>query len=480
MEKRKADYKVKASIKGACSELSDILCEVTLPQRVTESIKLKFNLNKEIGHEQLRNFFKFSLYGEIKDSSGNPQKIIEAKEVYFQTGGTTKWDSDLSETVFFGDPFDLKITTRIYDQRISDEDSKLYQVIFWLTPCNALSPVEVVTPSYTGEVTVKKNNSDFTLPCGYRLLFDHHYRYLKAENGDRISFPELVAECKDIQREENFEKVLQELDDFLMITSFAERQRCVCLGYEEYYNNSRNISHYRKRAIPNFRANYRDALIDIRYFDEFISTAFESFQGSDRKDFLRQAIFRVTEEDGALESNFLSIFSSIETLVLYYQTTLCRKTIFSDPEWKQIFEDTKKLFKGHNILSGDSNKTRRKEVYEKIPELNRASFPCTFDSFCEHYKLDMNDMWPVANKEDGVTLSEIRNKLIHGDPFTPIQESCLLSAMIQLKWITERMILSVFGWPIEKSQVSKDVFEKMNSSDSWQEKRRILTENNRT
>ncbi|MCI5163735.1 MAG: hypothetical protein D3917_17310 [Candidatus Electrothrix sp. AX5] len=118
-------------------------------------------------------------------------------------------------------------------------------------------------------------------------------------------------------------------------------------------------------------------------------------------------------------------------------------------------------------------------MYEKIPELNRASFPCAFDSFCEHYKQDLTDMWPVVNKEDGITLSEIRNKLIHGDPFTLIQESCLLSAMIQLKWIAERMILSVLGWPIEKSQVSKEVFKKMTSSVSWQEKRRILSENNR-
>ncbi|MCI5163700.1 MAG: hypothetical protein D3917_17130, partial [Candidatus Electrothrix sp. AX5] len=291
-------------------------------------------------------FFQHPFYGEIKDPSGNPQKIIEAQEVYFQVGGTTEWDADLSETVFRGNPFDLKIT-QIYDLSTSHEDSKLYQIVFRLTPCNALAPVEVVTPSYTGEVTVKKNNNHFTLPCGYRLIFDHHYRYLKGENGDRISFPELVAECKDIQREENVEKVLQELDDFLMITSFAERQRCVCLGYKEYYNNARNISHYRRRAIPDFSATDSDTLIDIKYFDEFISTAFESFQGSDRKDFLRQAIFRATEEDGVIESKFLSIFSSIETLVLYYQTTLDQKAIFSEVEWKQIFKDTKKFFKGH-------------------------------------------------------------------------------------------------------------------------------------
>src|SRR5947209_12678431 len=70
-----------------------------------------------------------------------------------------------------------------------------------------------------------------------------------AKNGDRLSFSELVANFKDnallgaaqgIQ-----EKCLDALDDFLLVTSFAARQRCICLGWEA--NDSRgHLTFYRR------------------------------------------------------------------------------------------------------------------------------------------------------------------------------------------------------------------------------------------
>ncbi|MCI5162750.1 MAG: hypothetical protein D3917_12180 [Candidatus Electrothrix sp. AX5] len=66
MLEKKPDYKLKVSVKGTHSELSDVLCEVYLPQRVTESIKLKFHLGQKIEHDELRNFFKFSFYKGVE------------------------------------------------------------------------------------------------------------------------------------------------------------------------------------------------------------------------------------------------------------------------------------------------------------------------------------------------------------------------------------------------------------------------------
>jgi hypothetical protein len=46
--------------------------------------------------------------------------------------------------------------------------------------------------------------------------------------------------------------------------------------------------------------------------------------------------------------------------------------------------------------------------------------------------------------------------LIHGDPFLKRPPEALACASAHLGWVVERMLLSVLGWPIERSNVSQE------------------------
>lgn len=470
MTTQKEDYKLKVSITSDGSTTTDILCEVYLPKRLTDPIELSF---KPPGGKKHPSYpFKFSVYGEIKDFSGNIQTIIEAEKVYFKKGGTTHWGPDISETIIVGEPADLTITNLIN----GDSTNKEISGVFWLTPSIMLSPVKFITPSYTGEVKVEKvRNFEFELPCGFRLFFDNHYRYIDGDGDDTISFPELVAEFKDVPSEHDINSVLQELDDLLMFTSFSARQRCVCLGWEKY-DYSKIITNYRRSiSIPDEKKHsFHETLIEVNDFAEFITTVFDYFTSSKRKELLRQAIFRAMREKGTIESNFLSLYSALETLVFLHRVSDETETILTQSEWKEMMKGIKIFLKKHQLLSG--RKDKRKQIYEKLPELNRISFFSAFESFCNHFNVNLEDLWPVVNRNEGVSLSDIRNKLIHGDTFNRLQEKALMSAVEHLRWIVERSILAVLNWHSSKSKVCEGFLQQMTMHKVWREDRKILTE----
>lgn len=472
---RKEDYKLRLSITAENRTVDSVLCEVYLPQRVADPPELLFHptehQSKELGHP-----FEFSIYGEIKDSAGKLWTVISADKVYCREFSTTQWGPDLSDALLVGDPFDLTITT------ISNRHSEGNENVtgsFWLTPSIMLSPVKSLTPSYTGEVTLHKTrNLMFTLFNGLTLTFDHHYRYLNKQNGEMISFPELVAEFEVSSEKADPRSFLAPIDDFLMLTSFAARQACVCLGWESY--NASKVTRFFRRSIviPDIKKqhSFNDTLIVPKDFQDFIRIAYNSFIQFDRKDLIRHAVYRAI--DGGrqtLESDYLALYSALETLVLSFRLDNGTEHILDGDEWHGFKKDTKAFIKGHPLFSNPKDKDRRRLVYQKLEELNRISFADAFEQFCKRYDIDLGDLWPVVDRKDGVTLGDIRNKLVHGDTFGRARWRALISAREHLKWIVERSMLTILGWRVHDSRAAKDLLSGMRMYNEWQHSRELLS-----
>lgn len=439
-EQNKPDHRLHASITTKDDKVEGVLCEIYLPKKVTDPVGLFFRPTTEQSH-LLDYVLEFSFYGEIKDVSGEVREIIEADKVYHTKSSTRHWGPELSETLLVGEPVDLRIIELLNEDNQADRSKEALQGTFWLTPNAMLSPMYSRTLSFTGNVTIEKVRSfEFTLSNGLHLTFSHHYRYLDNENGETVSFPELVAEFKIGTEKMEVGSLLQGVDDFLMLTSFAARQSCVCLGWDSY-DPSKVVRYFRRDvAIPKQKKGHsmHDGLIEVTDFAEFIRTAYTSFVGIERKDLIRQAVHRaISGRDGTLESNYLILYSALETLVLF-----CR----------QEFDN------------------------ELIGQLNRVPFRTAFDGFCRHFDVDVIDLWPVVDRKDGVSLADVRNRLIHGDSFNPLQERALISAKEQLRWVVERSVLSVLGWQVRKSKVSKEYLSKMTMYKEWREGRKILSE----
>lgn len=72
-------------------------------------------------------------------------------------------------------------------------------------------------------------------------------------------------------------------------------------------------------------------------------------------------------------------------------------------------------------------------------------------------------MWSITESNQGISLSQIRNKLIHGDTLNFNQHKSLIIAKEHLKIAVERMILKVLEWDISKTRVSPSKIKNNNN-----------------
>lgn len=456
-ENKEKDFRlhVKASNHRTETSVENIVCELRLPLRVTEGIEIRFFPTRE-QLEELKDFLDFSFYGEIKANSGEPQIIIQANRAYSTEWKTVYWDAGLSERTLTCKVDDLKIT-QILDREVSETPDRQIRGTFWLTPNIMLSPFNALSYSYTGEVTVE-NRFKMELGLGeeVQLTFDKHYRYVKQSGDEVLTFSELVAECDLNSEQQSMDSVLPHLDDLLMLISFATRHRCVCLGWEAI-NPSEYTRFFRQdRVIPSNSVipSRSEMLIPQEHFKDFVISAYAKLQESDSKDFIRQAIYRTFPNEVLnLENTFISLYSALETVVLYFRHIQQLETTLSATEWKSLEKRLQKYLKQKG-LPGDDNKENRALIYEKLPELNRVSFSTAFAKFCQQYGVEFHDLWPIVNQREGISLSGIRNRLVHGETFNPLEQEALWTARSHLKLIIERAILAVFGWWAHDSNIS--------------------------
>ena len=188
-----------------------------------------------------------------------------------------------------------------------------------------LAPSKLVERSVDGNIKVETGRQfKFALTSFILLVFDKQFRFIEDENGDEITFSELVAEFNTEKGALDFfeNNIMEHLDDFLLLVSFVERSRCVCLGWEITDNEGYTRYYRRNLAIPDLKKprGFFDALFDLQDFEEFIELAYDRFNGIEVKELIRHAIqytIAAYSTDKTLESSFLSLYTALETLVLH-------------------------------------------------------------------------------------------------------------------------------------------------------------------
>ncbi len=109
-------------------------------------------------------------------------------------------------------------------------------------------------------------------------------------------------------------------------------------------------------------------------------------------------------------------------------------------------------------------------MYSKLDELNRVSLREAFDLFCKNYSVNLTDLWPVFKKNGQVGLADIRNRIIHGDPFHHDMMYPLIIANEHLRYVLERVLLQFLHWGIQETKVNPAYLQVGTSIFSEQEK----------
>lgn len=211
-----------------------------------------------------------------------------------------------------------------------------------------------------------------------------------------------------------------------------------------------------------------DPLIAEVDLEDFLRKASPA-DGAELNEILQRAIlFTLSSRGQGAALSFLSLSAALESILTFFRRQ-DEYAILAADDFSKLESDLKKWLKQQPALASEAAK--RALIYEKLPELNRFPFSSIFRKFCEHYSLDLEDLWPVTGKHAEWPLMEVRHRLVHGDPFVSRPDEAMACAQMHLTWVVERMLLVVFGWPIERSSVSIEYLRSKNQNQTWQAER---------
>ena len=315
-------YNFFATIRMPNETVRRVLCRLWRPRRMTDRIRMVFYPTQRQAHHHFHEPNPFVLEGRITGLPGNTI-TIRATEAWVESIPYRSLGKKRRETVFEADPIDLQILETARPENKKQRRLKAY-INYVLTPSpRELSPFAML--SYTGDGNVRARTVrrfSFTLTGKRRLKFVKRYHHESRDDED-VTWRELVAKEQRVMTRRDFGRVnerhLEELDDFLLLVSFAARYRVVCVGIDAYTEAGDHFIFYRKnRTVPEPREqDTNDSVIDLSDFSPFIRKAYGRFIASgdgEPSELLRHAVQLVMpREDRTVEAEFTTLFTALET-----------------------------------------------------------------------------------------------------------------------------------------------------------------------
>lgn len=435
------DYTLIGTVSGDQFRLSDVRCEVFLSETFGEIGYAVFKLPSDSTINDLEWTFEFSFSGNQMMVGGESiAKAIQLKKLYRKESGTRHWGTDVAEAYLKATIQEMTIETPIPNGGI---DTKKVTGRFLLSPNSVLTPFQWLTPSYTGEIIMDKPTKCFsvTLTDGMNVRFDTYYKHKTGDKQETILVPYLIAEFEKTDADESFCPAYKEIDDFMLIASFLARQRSMCVGWEVETTSSLK-EHHRVVGLSEEPEGYSqtDALIFGRSEAEnFLIKAYDIFNSSGHPTLLREAVGGVLGKASYLLSEYLTLYSSLETLVLIFRKEHQLEFIVDD--FNALKKKVKKVIEDE--LPGDENKKQTGLLKQNLTGLNRVPFSEAFKAFKEYHNLNLDDLWPITSQKG--SLSDIRNRLVHGNKFKDDEFTALMDAAYHLRLLLERCLLVYLG-----------------------------------
>ena len=438
-----------------------ILIDITIDQR-TFSLPCKVYLPETILDQPqfyiLPNRAQYDLLPQLKGSGSfrstnnvDDQIYVTGENVHISGGNMISWGDGLEEGY-------LKIYPSRFTIQYKGNFSDKNIIWFQLTPSLHLSPFEIRDLHYDGTSKVSHCRTKSYLLNNYiTVTFKNHYKWLDRQNNTKLNFPEIIGEAELTAplKEDDIEQYIKLLDDFLLLVSFAEGQKIIIPRLQVFFPD-KYIKIFRcDRSLPNISPNhsFHNLLIDQRDFDIFINKAWPIFKNHQYYSLLKSALETLTSDISySMESRFLSLFSSIETLVLAFRLAFDQQHVLSDhKQWNLLKKCLMHSIKSQSVVELD--KDRRKIFYINLNSINRIPLYQAFEKLLSKKQICSDDLWNFSNDENGYSLTTIRNRLVHGYGIGEKFIDSFSVALQNIKLYAKRLLLSEFNWDLENSKV---------------------------
>jgi hypothetical protein len=485
----KEDFFVQASLDISGKIIKGVPCKIFLPKSTMDKPYFWFRPCKS-QYNILSKMRKSSFTAYIDGFNCKNEVVIFSPKVYFSKKSTSHWGPNFSESTFKGEPQNLKVVETIDSKDIKESNRAFLNI--WVSPNSLLEPDLIPQYSYLGEIKYHRCNQ---LKCeitdNLTVTFDKHFKTVTKKGGELKQFSFLVG-CAEVDltliNDTGYEdEIFSPLDKFLMVASLGSRTRTSCLGWEASTNNS-IIKYYRcDFSFPSGKSeflincafpadfegsNHSESLIDKSHFEEYLKICFPALISYPNPEILSDVINSVVPgRKRTLEEGFLSMFASLETLILDFRKgNNLEFVIYDDKEWEDRKKEIQKSIKA--IMKSYSGK-QRCYMYGNLDALRRIPLRIVFEQFCSEYNIDVSDLWPLYRTGNMIGLSDIRNKLIHGDKISYDYIKMLSDAEDSLHYMIERILLAIMGYPVENSDVSKSTLSHDPYRLNWTEAEQI-------
>lgn len=457
--------------------LSDVCSEGKL---IAQRIRSKLILN-EINNgepvlllyppkEDLHNLsglFEVEIKGHFEDLRGGVAGEINIPKAYVGDSRSTSFGPSWEESVIEITPDEIYQKHSLGNQRQSTP--RKANIVFSLTENRMLRPWGIIEKSFTGEVKSKlKPRVTLNFEDGWVGAFESYYKYIDTKieeiQGD-FSSSNLVLDLKkenyDLLSIGEIQTISQLLDKLMIYLSFGSSQKTTWISWTSEIGID-FVEYYRNVVIPQKLPDYGESLISKRLFQEFSQYCLDYLGRKGSLDLYLPLLFLVGADNPrkTIESEFLSLFISFEALLNLYSEEHDKAKLFKGGNWENIKVHIEKAINEIGFLEGNDKVL----LANKIGLFNQASIKFLYDDFCKVMEIDNSDLWPVFG--EGLSLSKIRNKLIHGA--STGDEIFLNFAGIHLKWIIERSLLAMIGWKSD-SNVDSDTLSKYNPYREWKQ-----------
>ncbi len=307
-----------------------------------------------------------------------------------------------------------QLTTQNVKTSQQDENQQDFASFAWfvVSPCFVLQILANSEENERKQVVsseVKQQKTRFTLPDGATAEVKYH---LQSHQLGPLQEVKQRGFSIHVRGFTDSEKTKEEIDAFLLLASFASRERTVTWHWNTQSRKGELNRHWRFNFRKFRRRDDREEplLLRDRYeCAEFMKRALGVYSKSGNKERLSSAVYALLAENLPMELRIARLFFGIEGALMFAMQ-----------------------------IQGS-----------KLPDIGPV-----FREFARSRPRDFSDLWPLFTAKHGYSLSQIRNAIVHGEAFAESSFLALSYAAEHLQWYLERIILIALGWDIDRSAVS--------------------------
>jgi hypothetical protein len=379
------DFDLFVTIRTPETTVKRVRCQLWLPTRPDEEPRLKFFPTQA----QARHFTRgrlnpYSIRGRLIRSERGAALIV-ADEVWTETIPQRSLDRRRHETIFDGEAWDLRVLeTWKLDTKTPRSGSIRATTHYLVTPSRELTPIISTWKrrKVLRRVAIKSRPRR-------RVSFVTLERRERREDYECI-FRELAAKETHTIRRRSVGAVdheqLDALDDLLAIVSFGSRHRVACLAVDSSGRDGHRFRFYRRhmQRPEKIKQSRDDEVVDLADFEEFLAVAHEAYLATGPADLVRHALHVcVPDRERTVESSFASLFSAVESLVLWFRRQHDLEFAVDASEWARSKPDLIALLKAHPVFTTNTERKRRVELVRgNLNALQRVPFSAAFGRFC--------------------------------------------------------------------------------------------------